>query len=136
VSQSPFGAFTLAQYRNLAVLCLAAGGFFLAVGGSGFRGGVNIGVGGGLVAVSIANVAFHRIVRKRLHEPLEYWRQQQRRFGGWFWGAISAGAATGALVLLVALLVGANWLAGCAAGVTFFPALLLGGRLTGQVKPI
>jgi hypothetical protein len=124
---------TLSQYRNLAVLCLVGGVFFLAAGQSGFRGGVDLGLGVTLFALAIAFVALRRYVEKRLDAPLEYWRDQQRRLGGTLWGATSAVTAIGVLGLLLALLVGEAWVAGCVLGVAALPALLIVGKLTGQI---
>lgn len=136
MSESPFSSFTLWQYRNVGVLCLAVGAFFVLVGGAGFKGGVNLGLGLDLLASGLASFGLRRYVGRRLHLPAEFWRDQQRRVGARVWAAIGLAAGLGVLVTLLAWVGDAPWLSGFAVGLSGLPLLMVVGRLTGQVRPL
>lgn len=124
---------SLRQYANLAALCLGLGGWLLVTGGEGFGGGVSVGAGIGLVGLASTFLALRKYVAARLDYDVEFWRAQQRTLAGRFWGSIALVVVAGGVLLALFLATGAAWVAGLVAGLTGLPALLLLGRLTGQL---
>jgi hypothetical protein len=132
---------TIRTYRNIAAVTFGLALLFgLEASGNGdshgFASGLSAGMALAMLASAILFFWLARFVGQRLHLPLEYWRDLQRRHRATLFRAASIAAAAGAALTGVCWLASLPFVAGLITGPTGLLTLMVIGKLTGQIREI
>jgi hypothetical protein len=133
---------TVRTYRNIAAVTAVLGLIFGAKASSqwsgghrhGFGSGLNAGMAAVMLATTVGCLWLARFVRERLHLPLAYWQDLQRRHRRTIFSTVYTAALAGSALSGLLWLSSMEFASGVVAAPTGLCVLLAVGQLTGQAR--